>query len=102
MALMALDTYGQTIPALGMGSIQNLTISGSAATSTVTATRVLRISTDGDAWVLITDAGTAATSTTGFFLPAGAVEYVKASGASKVSIIQKGSATGTVNVMECA
>jgi hypothetical protein len=102
MPLLAIDTYGQAIPVMGMGSIQNLTISGSAATSTATASKVLRLSTDGDAWVLISDAGTAATSTTGFFLPANSVEYFKGSGASKVSIIQKGSATGTVNLMECA
>lgn len=90
-------------PARRIGTTQNVAYTGTAGTisdSTAAAPQQLRIVCSSAAHVLISAAGTSATTSNGFLVGAGIPEYVWVTGAVKVSAIQL-SAGGTLSVVEC-
>lgn len=104
MTKLAGDTFGNTYPALGQGTVQNVAIGATHAESNAVGptTASITMTPDADCWALISDAGTAVTATTGEHLPAG-VKWVRRvnAGASKVSVLTKISGvTGNLNIVE--
>jgi hypothetical protein len=105
MTLVARDAREYPYPALGQGTVTNLSFTGTAATMSnpVSATSSsVTLTATADCWFLISDAGTAATTANAELLPAG-VKWCRRTnrGTSKVSAIQV-SASGTLNVVEDA
>ena len=81
--------------AIGGGS----TAIGAAFSSGV---QEIRLVATVDCYVLISPAGTAVTTTTGVFLPAGIPEYFIADGGALLTVISATIATGNLNVVELA
>ena len=83
-----------------MGATQTVAVgASSAASSAVNAnTREIRVIATVDAYVEISSAPTASSSS--FILPAFTVEYFRVDSASKVALIRVGSVTGTSRVTE--
>lgn len=81
---------------------QTVAYTGTAGTSTVlgSETTTVRLVATTDSWIFITQAGTAATTGNGFFLPANTVEYVRCPTAAKVSVIRD-AASGNLYLAEC-
>ena len=83
-----------------MGATQTVAVgASSAASSAVNAnTREIRVIATVDAYVEISSAPTASSSS--FILPAFTVEYFRVAGSDKVAVIRVGSVTGTARVTE--
>ncbi|BAQ88405.1 hypothetical protein [uncultured Mediterranean phage uvMED] len=82
------------------GATQTVAVAdSSAASSAVNAqTRDIRVVSTVDAYVEISSAPTASSSS--FILPAFTVEYLRVAGADKVAFLRIGSTTGTARVTE--
>jgi len=82
------------------GATQTVAVgSSSAASNAVDAqTRDIRIVTTVDAYVTISSAPTATSSS--FILPAFTVEYFRCAGSDKVAVLRVGAITGTARVTE--
>jgi len=83
-----------------MGATQTVAVgASSAASNAVNAnTREIRVVTTVDAYVEISSAPTASSSS--FILPAFTVEYFRVAGSDKVAVLRVGSVTGTSRVTE--
>ena len=83
-----------------MGATQTVAVgASSAASSAVNAnTREIRVIATVDAYVEISSAPTASSSS--FILPAFTVEYFRCAGSDKVAFARIGSITGTARVTE--
>ena len=83
-----------------MGATQTVAVgASSAASSAVNAnTREIRVIATVDAYVEISSAPTASSSS--FILPAFTVEYFRVAGSDKVAVLRVGSVTGTARVTE--
>jgi hypothetical protein len=84
------------------GTVQNVSYTGTAGTTTNGATngiQKVRLLATTDCYVKVSAAGTAATSSD-TYLPALSAEYLTITSGEKVSAIQVASA-GTLNVTEC-
>jgi hypothetical protein len=83
-----------------MGATQTVAVgASSAASSAVNAnTREIRVIATVDAYVEISSAPTASSSS--FILPAFTVEYFRVAGSDKVAVLRVGSVTGTSRVTE--
>jgi len=83
-----------------MGATQTVAVGASSAASNAinAQTRDLRIVTTVDAYVEISSAPTASSSS--FILPAFTVEYFRCSGSDKVAVLRVGAVTGTARVTE--
>ena len=83
-----------------MGATQTVAVgASSAASNAVNAnTREIRVIATVDAYVEISSAPTASSSS--FILPAFTVEYLRVAGADKVAFLRIGSTTGTARVTE--
>ncbi len=83
-----------------MGATQTVAVgASSAASSAVNAnTREIRVIATVDAYVEISSAPTASSSS--FILPAFTVEYFRVAGSDKVAVLRVGSVTGTPRVTE--
>lgn len=81
---------------------QTVAYTGTAGTSTVLGaqTNYARLYSSTDCWVLITQAGTAATTANGFYLGLGKPEIVRVPSSAKISAIQN-SAGGNLYISEC-
>ena len=82
------------------GTTHTVSVADSSAASAATNanTREIRIVTTVDAYVEISAAPTASSSS--FILPAFTVEYFRVAGADKVAVLRVGSVTGTARVTE--
>ena len=83
------------------GTTQTVAVGSSSAASTNAFdanTRDIRIVTTVDAYVEISSAPTATSSS--FILPAFTVEYFRCAGSDKVAVLRVGSTTGTSRVTE--
>lgn len=83
-------------------TVQNVAYTGTAGTITNVLgaqTFRVRLLTTSDAWVLIANGTTAATTSNGSYLPAKSAEYFTCSPGQKVSAVQD-TAGGTLNVTE--
>lgn len=89
-----------TLQVVSLGSSQNVSYTGTAASSTAFAstTTVVRLVSTSDCYVVFGSNPTATTSSS--FLPVGVVEYFLVTPGQKVSAIQL-SAAGSLNVTEC-
>ena len=83
-----------------MGATQTVAVgASSAASNAVNAnTREIRVIATVDAYVEISSAPTASSSS--FILPAFTVEYFRVAGSDKVAVLRVGSVTGTSRVTE--
>jgi len=83
-----------------MGATQTVAVGASSAAScAVNAnTREIRVIATVDAYVEISSAPTASSSS--FILPAFTVEYFRVAGSDKVAVLRVGSVTGTSRVTE--
>tara|TARA_R110002167_G_scaffold318831_1_gene524526 strand:- start:368 stop:652 length:285 start_codon:yes stop_codon:yes gene_type:complete len=82
------------------GATQTVAVGASSAASNAinAQTTEIRVIATVDAYVEISSAPTASSSS--FILPAFTVEYFRVSGSSKVAVLRVGSVTGTARVTE--
>ena len=82
------------------GATQTVAVGASSAASNAinAQTRDIRVITTVDAYVEISSAPTASSSS--FILPAFTVEYFRVAGSDKVAVLRVGSVTGTARVTE--
>jgi hypothetical protein len=95
MTKLAIDTNAKPIQVVRPTTSQNVTISGTAASSSAVATRITRVVSTVDCFYSVT--GTATTAST--LLPAFAVEFVHTYEGDVFSIITSG-AGGTFNITQ--
>jgi hypothetical protein len=83
-----------------MGATQTVAVGASSAASNAVNdnTREIRVIATVDAYVEISSAPTASSSS--FILPAFTVEYFRVAGSDKVAVLRVGSVTGTSRVTE--
>lgn len=103
MSALVIDEQGRAMPLLRMGAVQNVTVTGAAASTSAFGEKaqVVRLLATTRTYVLIRAAGisTAATTGNGVLLEIGIPEYFTVSPGGSLSAIQA-TAGGTLNIVE--
>ena len=89
MSTLTIDSNAKPIQVLRPTTVSKVSISGSAASSTATASgiRVVRVVSDTDCFYSVTGTATSSSS----YLPANAIEYIHVFTGDTVSVITSGS-----------
>ena len=95
-----LDSNGNPILALRIGTIVNAAVTSSSAESSLpTSAKIIEIASNVDCWLKIGAAGQAVSSSTGFFFPKGtaiysvdedqvAIQYIQDTVAGRISVVE--------------
>jgi hypothetical protein len=97
-ATMFVDSNGNPIPALRIGTIVNDTVTGTSRESAIpTGANCIEIASTTDCYITIGLTGGTAASTTGFFFPKGVAQYAVGENQTHLQYIQE-SAAGRITI----
>lgn len=96
------DSDGHKVQIIYQGAPQNVAVSATHAENSPafdTTTKIVRLVSTTNCWILFSKAGTAAATSNGSYLPAGVVEYWALVTGYTLSVI-RATADGTLNITE--